>query len=467
MYGRILIVDDVATNRIIYKVKMGDAFYQPLLAVDGKSCLSVAQTEHPDLILLDLNLPDISGIEVIKLLRADPLTSMIPVVVLTACKDIELQLAALSAGADDVMTKPVPDQVLLSRVRNLLRAHGENGLVSSTWGMPAHVVLGLDEAPATFERSGTVAIVTPHKEQSLLLKHEMQGLMRDKLVLMSRDEAMAIAPSETSETRGVPDVFLISADIDGTEGGLRLMSELKCRPATRHAVVCIITSGENIALPAVAYDLGADDVVSTQTSARELVLRIRILLRRKRKDDLMRATVEDGLRLAVIDPLTGIYNRRYALPRLVGIATQASQAETEFAVMVVDLDRFKSVNDRFGHAAGDAVLVEVARRLSENLRMSDLLARIGGEEFLVALPDTSFADAELVAARLCAVIGDTNVALPSGETLKITASIGVALGTGAQHHSEDVNVLIERADQALMHSKHAGRNQVTFHLSAA
>lgn len=467
MYGRILIVDDVATNRIIYKVKMGDAFYQPLLAVDGETCLTMARTETPDLILLDLNLPDISGIEVLQRLRADPITSMIPVIVLTASKDVEMCLSALLAGADDVMVKPVPDQVLMSRVRNLLRARGENSLVSSTWGMPAHAVLGLEEPPAVFERSGMIAIVTPHKDQSLLLKHEMQGLMRDKLVLMTRDEAMAIAPDDTAEPRGVPDVFLITADVDGPEGGLRLMSELKCRPATRHAVVCIITTGENNTLPAVAYDLGADDVVNQHTTARELVYRIRILLRRKRKDDLMRATVEDGLRLAVIDPLTGIYNRRYALPRLVGIATQASHAETEFAVMVVDLDRFKSVNDRFGHAAGDAVLVEVARRLSENLRMSDLLARIGGEEFLVALPETSFADAELVAARLCSVIGDIPVSLPSGETLKVTASIGVALGTGAEHHAEDVNVLIDRADQALLHSKHAGRNQVTFHLSAA
>jgi two-component system, cell cycle response regulator len=467
MYGRILIVDDVATNRIIYKVKLGDAFYEPLLAADGKACLEIARSERPDLILLDLMLPDMPGTDVLRHLRADPVTRAIPVIVLTASRDVEMRLDALSAGADDVMTKPVPDQVLMARVRNLLRARGETGIVSSTWGMPAHAVLGLEEAPAVFEKAGTIAILSSHPERDIVLKQEMQGLMRDKLVVMSRDQALAIVPTTPTMARGVPDVFLISSDLDGNDGGLRLMSELKSRPATRHAVVCIITAGDDAALPAVAYDLGADDVVETRTPARELVCRIRILLRRKRQDDLMRATVEDGLRLAVIDPLTGIYNRRYALPRLAGIAAQASQAETDFAVMVVDLDRFKSVNDRFGHAAGDAVLIEVARRLSDNLRISDLLARIGGEEFLVALPETSFADAEHVAERLCAVISDTPVQLPSGQGMRVTASIGVALGSGALHRTEDVAVLIDRADQALMQSKHAGRNQVTFSLSAA
>ena len=467
MHGRILIIDDVATNRIIYKVKLGDAFYEPLLAANGQSGLAMARAERPDLILLDLILPDMPGSDVLRALRADPVTRPIPVIVLTGSCDPEARMAALAAGADDVMSKPVSDQMLMARVRNLLRARGETGFISSAWGMPAHSVLGLAEAPEGFQSLGTVALVASQPETALRWKLEVQGHMRDRLVVMTRDQAMSVSADGGGDGLAVPDVFVIEADLDGSGGGLRLMSELDSRSATRHCATCIVTpeaAGESAAM---AFDMGADDVVSRSIAARELALRLHILIRRKRQSDTVRATVEDGLRLAVIDPLTGIYNRRYAMPRLAGIAAQAAQDGSDFAVMVVDLDRFKDVNDGFGHAAGDCVLSEVAHRLSENLRMSDLLARIGGEEFLVALPQTGFEDAQRVADRLCAVIAETPIRLPSGQTLQITASIGVALGTSRDDQPEDVPALIDRADQALLHSKAAGRNQVTFSQSAA
>lgn len=463
MHGRILIADDVAANRIIYKVKFGDAFYEPLLAADARTCLAMARTERPDLILLDLALPDMPGPRVLRELRADPATRAIPVVVLTSSRETEERLTALSAGADEVMSKPVLDQVLLARVRNLLRTRGEQGFVASAWGMPAHSVLGLSEAQAGFETLGTVALVSARPETALRWKAALKPVLRDTLAVMTPDQAMKVQPSEAG---AVPDVFVIESDLDGSGGGLRLMSELASRPATRHAAACIVTPAQEGEATATAFDLGADDVVARGVGARELALRLRILIRRKRQADRLRATVEDGLKLAVIDPLTGIYNRRYAIPRMAGIAAQATAEGSDFAVMVVDLDRFKSVNDRFGHAAGDRVLAEVARRLSENLRISDLLARIGGEEFLVALPQTALEDAERVADRLCQVIAEHPVTLPSGRALRVTASIGVAMGQragdGPENGPEDVAALIDRADRALLRSKSAGRNQVTF-----
>lgn len=466
MHGRILIVDDVATNRIIYKVKLADAFYEPLLASDGASCLEVARGEKPDLILLDLGLPDMPGTEVLRRLRADPVTRGTPVIVLTATRDPEARFQALSMGADDVLSKPVTDQVLMARVRNLLRARGETGFAGSPWGLSVDA-LGFQDAPPTFERPGVVAMITSNAEAALKWKLAMQGFLREALVPMTREQAMALATPAAAEAQAVPDVFLIDLGPGRLTSGLQLMSELNSRHATRFSATCIVTPEDVDTQAAMAFDMGADDVVAREVHPRELAMRLRILLRRKRQADVVRASVENGLRMAVIDPLTGVYNRRYAMPRLAGIAAQAAQEGADFAVMVVDLDRFKSVNDRFGHAAGDAVLCEMARRLSENLRMADLLARIGGEEFLVALPNISLEDAERVSDRLRRVISETPVRLPSGEVLEITASIGVALGTGCGHQSEDVAALIELADQALLRSKHLGRNRVTFSQTAA
>ena len=138
------------------------------------------------------------------------------------------------------------------------------------------------------------------------------------------------------------------------------------------------------------------------------------------------------MRLAMIDPLTGLYNRRYAMPELATIAARAAETGSPFAVMVVDLDRFKLVNDKHGHGAGDQVLVEVSRRLTANLRASDLLARIGGEEFLVALPDAGMPLARTVAERLCQAIEERPIRLASGIGLTVTVSIGVAVSDGAR-----------------------------------
>ena len=136
--------------------------------------------------------------------------------------------------------------------------------------------------------------------------------------------------------------------------------------------------------------------------------------------------------------------------------------------MVVDLDRFKQVNDQHGHAAGDQVLVEVAHRLTANLRDSDLLARIGGEEFLVVLPESSMTDARRVAERLCEAVEERPIQLhSSAEALTVTVSIGVAVSSGRIKGAGAINAVVEQADLALLESKGAGRNQVTFRLSAA
>lgn len=168
------------------------------------------------------------------------------------------------------------------------------------------------------------------------------------------------------------------------------------------------------------------------------------------------------------DALTGLHNRRYAEPHLARIAAHAAAAGRRFAVMVIDIDRFKAVNDTLGHAAGDAVLVEVAARLKGNLRAVDLIARIGGEEFLIALPDTTLEAARGTAERLRRIVADTAVRLPGGGSAKVTISVGLAMGGAGDSDGETgMQALVARADRALLAAKSDGRDRVTVSLSAA
>jgi two-component system cell cycle response regulator len=454
-------VDDIATNRILYRARLAAAFYEPILAASGVECLALAAAQQPDLILLDLQLPDLPGHEVLRRLRADPATRDILVVVLTAMTDSAVRLAAFAAGADDVISKPAGDAVLLARLRNLLRAKA--GVDFPAGQALAH---GFAEPAAAFERKATVAVVAGPGDQGRRLQLDLADALGGPLLVLSRPQALAEATVADAGPSAVPDVFIVQDDGSDTTGTLRFLSELKSHQATRHSAVCVLgRSGEGDEV-AIAFDLGADDVVGPDVTAAELAMRTRGLIRRKRSGDQKRARIENSVRLAVIDPLTGLYNRRYAMPELARIAARSVETGNPFAVMVVDLDRFKLVNDKHGHGAGDQVLVEVSRRLTANLRASDMLARIGGEEFLVALPDAGMPLARTVAERLCQAIEERPIRLASGVGLTVTVSIGVAVSDG-NAQSASAAQLIEAADLALLDSKGSGRNQVTFRLSAA
>ena len=512
MGGKIIIVDDVATNRIVMKVKLTAAGYLPVVAADGTSCLALAKEEAPNLILLDYNLPDMAGTEVLRHLRADPLTRRLPVVVFSASQSPAARIAAFQAGADDFLVKPIDDQTLLARIRNLMRAHGAlsglnmgldpraaaSDLDLSDLGfaeaarpdlgaadldlpprapaLPAPCTSGLAETPAPFHRADTtaappgtialtIALVMQRPETALFLRRNLAAKLASRVVTLTAETALANALQDGP----APDLFVIEADLLLQGGGLRLMSDLRSRSATRDARFALYRTTPEDAPAAMAFDLGADDLIDADTAPQEIALRIQRLLTLKQQADRLRVSVTDGLRLAMIDPLTGLHNRRYGLARMQAIAESAQTTGAGYAVLVADIDQFKSVNDRFGHAVGDAVLVQVAERLRENLRAGDLVARIGGEEFLIALPDIALTEARCIAERLCSMMSDTPFDIGRGRALPVTISIGLAISEGgsAPAHLETVTEIVDRADRALMRSKAAGRNHVTIGRTAA
>ncbi|MEO8242843.1 MAG: diguanylate cyclase [bacterium] len=462
MLGKILIVDDVSTNRIVFKVKLTAAGYNSVMANDGASCLRLATTEAPDLILLDLLLPDLSGIEVLRQLKASPLTRGIPVVMVSAEQGTSVRLAALQAGAEDFMSRPIDDQTLLARLRGLLRFREVLSGLSpreADFGM-----LGLAEPAAAFVSPGHVALVMNRPETAIALRKQLAMAGPERFTILAPEDVFL-----DGNPLITPDVYLIDVDFGSSGGGLRIMSELLSRSASRHSTFCIYNHGSASLVPATAFDLGANDLVDSRISGPELAVRLNALVRRKREADQLRASLQDGLRLAMIDPLTGLHNRRYGLGQLNAIARQAQQTGNRFAVMVIDLDRFKTVNDRWGHAAGDAVLIELAARLTGNLRSSDLLARIGGEEFLIALPDTTQAEAGIVAERLCHAVKASPILLADGTKITVTISIGMTIvgSTDKDGPSGTIADIVDQADRALMKSKSGGRNMVTILSRAA
>ncbi|PTV96662.1 response regulator receiver modulated diguanylate cyclase [Rhodobacter aestuarii] len=459
MAGKVLIVDDVATNRIVLKVKLSGARYETIQAGTGAQALRLVAQESPDLILLDVQLPDMSGIDVCRRLKSDPATAHLPVIVVTAFPTPEIRLEALRSGADDFITKPFEELTLLARLRSLMRMRETDEELRMRENT-CHE-LGFAEAPpAEFEQPARIGLVARDRETCVAWKNAMlRYLPNDLLRVLDYQTALSAAAESPP-----PDAYVIAADLARPGEGLRLMSELRSRAGSRHSVICVAVRDAARETSAVALDLGASDLtpagLAEPAFAEEAALRLTAHIARKRRHDRQRERVADGLRLALVDPLTGLYNRRYAMPHVTRLAERSRLSGRNFAVMVLDLDRFKSVNDTYGHAAGDAVLIEVARRLSANLRQVDLVARVGGEEFLVAMPECTLEGARIVAERLCRVMEERPFDLPGGVTLDLTVSIGLALGGGGSENTS-IDQVIHEADYALMGSKAEGRNQVT------
>jgi two-component system cell cycle response regulator len=458
-------VDDISTNRIVLKVKLGGACYETVQAGTGAGALALARTMRPDLALIDLRLPDMDGLELCRRLRADPATRAIPLIALSSVCGPAERLAALRAGADEAYAKPVDDAILMARMRSLLRAREqaeELGLRSATYRE-----FGLAEAPSPLDPPARIAVVPGPSALAERWAAALSEGLPDRVAVLPPENVLGERAGA-----GAADLYVIPADMAEPGDGLRLMSELRSRHATRHSAVCIVLppGGTDAAAVtgAIALDLGAQDLIAPDAPAEEIVHRAGVQIARKRQADRLRASVADGLRLAMTDALTGLHNRRYAEPHLARIAAHAAAAGRRFAVMVIDIDRFKAVNDTLGHAAGDAVLVEVAARLKGNLRAVDLIARIGGEEFLIALPDTTLEAARGTAERLRRIVADTAVRLPGGGSAKVTISVGLAMGGAGESDGETgMQALVARADRALLAAKSDGRDRVTVSLSAA
>lgn len=448
MSARVLVVDDVEANVRLLEAKLTIEYFDVVSCQDGATALSLAAESQPDLILLDVMMPGMDGFETCRRLKAQPETRHIPVVLVTALDGREDRIRGLEAGADDFLTKPIDDVILFARVRSLTRLKQVMDELREREENSRRMGVSGDTAGRLRAEGGRVLIVDDNARQADVIA---EALGREHRVTIETDAETAM-----TAIKGPLDLIIVNVAAEAFDG-LRIVALSKSGDARRAPILAVVDPMERARM-VKALELGATDILPRPIDVEELSARAKTQIRRKRYSDFLREKLDYSLEMAVTDALTGLHNRRYMAGQLQALVNRAVHGGSSVAVLLMDIDHFKSVNDSFGHDAGDEVLTEFAVRLATNVRAVDLPCRMGGEEFVVVMPGASLDDAHKVAERIRRDVASAPFRIMGGrESLSITISIGVAATNGTGDTPEQ---LLKRADEGVYEAKAGGRNKV-------
>lgn len=427
----ILIVDDELQNRRLLAVLLGPEGYLTSSVASGEEALASISAFAPDLILLDLMMPGIDGCELASILKANPATAHIPIIMVTALVDRGARLAGLDAGAEEFLTKPVDRAELWLRVRNLLRLKALGDIENYSADLEKQVqarTVELQRFRTAMDATADAIMLLSHKTMRFVEVNAtacaMLGYTRDELFSMSPCVLDGSVPDQLTALCDT----LIAQRTDTT----RSDSELRRKDGTRVQVEIhrqAMRSDNDWIIVAVVRDI---------TARNEADLRLQ--------------------HLAHHDALTALPNRALFYATLKKTLEVASDSHWKVVVLFIDLDHFKNINDTLGHMVGDELLIQFSERLTQCVRIRDTVGRLGGDEFAVILVGQA---GQQAAAQVASKIGAA-LRLPfflHGHEVNVSASIGI---TVHPDDSSDPDTLIKYADTAMYRAKQAGRDTYRF-----
>ena len=351
MTARVLVVDDLKPNVKLLEAKLTAEYFEVITASDGPSALDAVEEHQPDIILLDVMMPGMDGFEVCRRIKENPRTMHIPVVMVTALSDSTDRVRGLESGADDFLTKPVNDTAMFARVRSLVRLK----MMTDEWRLREQTsgqlgVIRNEEPLSTVDAShARVLVIEDSKVDSAKI---VDTLSQDE------DAVTAVSTLEEAEQQLIDNRYeLVVINLRlRNEDALRFCSHMRAKDHTRSTPILMVAEEDDTDRLAKGLDLGINDYLIKPIDRNELLARSRTQIRRQRYQDRLRDNYERSLAMALTDSLTGLYNRRYVTAHLDGMIEQHARSGKPLSLLIFDIDFFKTVNDTYGHAAGDEVL---------------------------------------------------------------------------------------------------------------
>ncbi len=422
----ILIVDDAPDSLGALRTIMLRQGYQTFVATSGERALDIALRVKPDLVLLDIVMPGMDGLEACRRLKAHPATARIPVIFISARDETADIVAGFDIGAADYIPKPLRMEEVCARVRAQLRMRTTSETQTAQADRLRMIVNSMDQGLLIVEASGRIQYANPACDRYLGCKPE--DLVGRRLAdLLEQTEAQADAVADAAIGQGTREV-----NIRHHDGSLRAM-DLTVTPLT---------------LPPMHAESGL------------FVALLHDITHHKQSEDALQ-------RAAMLDPLTKIANRRQFDAFLEKEWQRAIRNAQPLSLVVLDVDHFKLYNDTLGHAAGDACLQQVAQALQcHAARPTDLAARYGGEEFVLLFGETPLDAATRLAEMIRSAVEALQLPNPrSPSSPWLTVSVGVATIVPTQ--LDEIENLFVCADRAMYAAKAGGRNRVEVTLVGA
>ena len=417
----VLIADDDPTLRLLAASTLGSARFRVALASDGRKALELFDRERPDLVLLDVDMPGMSGFEVCRTMRGRPDASDVPIVMMTGRDDVAAINAAYDSGATDFVAKPVQWALLPHRARYALRGARASEELREAQARNSAILDAIPDMIFTLDGDGLCVDCRAGMHDAAELPSE-QPVGRNLSEILPPDlaERFRLGIRSALDERNTQTLFYSIAQAE----------------REHHYEARMVPSGKNQVV-AVVRD---------------------VTMQRKSEEDIRR--------LAYFDSLTGLPNRRFIIEHLERELHHAAQVSGHVALLFVDLDGFKRINDSMGHNAGDELLQAVARRLRGQLRATDVVSRmgalaprldvgrLGGDEFTIVVANVEGdAEASAIARRINDVLREPMTI--AGRQMVVTASLGMAM---FPRDGGDAMTLLRHADTAMYHAKESGRN---------
>jgi diguanylate cyclase (GGDEF)-like protein/PAS domain S-box-containing protein len=428
----ILIVDDEIQDRKLLQILLKPEGYITLCAATGEEALALVAQSAPDLILLDIMMPGMDGYQVARILKTNPAASHVPIIMVTALIDRSSRLAALNAGAEEFLTKPVDRSELWLRVRNLLRLKALGDFLqnySSILEQQAQArTIDLQRFRQAMDATADAIVMVNRSTMRFIEANATASHMLG----YTREELLQLSPSQLGV--GTPEQLEGAYDAIIAGHGTNELMETQLRRKDSSLV--------QVEMHQHVQRCGEDWIV---------VGVVRDIAERKEAENRLH-------HLAHYDAITGLPNRMLFYETLRKILIQALEGGWEIAVLFIDLDHFKNVNDTLGHAIGDELLRQFGNRLVQCVRIRDTVGRLGGDEFaLILITQDKQQGAAFVANKIRDVLREPFHL--NGHEVAITASIGITV------HPEDASdpeTLLRYADTAMYRAKQAGRDTYRF-----
>lgn len=430
---RILVIDDDPLILGLVDKTLSASGYRVELASNGREGLKLASGGGFDLLLLDYVMPEMDGLAFVSILKAAEKTKGIPVVMVTSSYDEKLREEGEAAGVVDFLYKPFTGKDLAEFVDSFF----ESGRLSA---QARSRILAVEDSPIVGK----------------MYRHILSRAGHDYKIVDDSTRAIEAV------REFMPDLILMDANMPKIDG-YELTRKIKADKELENIRVIMVTADTRKKSTLKALESGVEDFLTKPFDEEVLLARMRAHLNNKKLyDDLSKAydemkVLKDKLeKLSITDGLTGLYNHRHFHEVLLSEMSRAKRYGSSLALLLFDIDHFKSFNDTYGHKVGDRVLKTIAGVVDGSKRGHDISARYGGEEFAVILPETAAEGAVSIAERIRESVEKTGISL-EGKAINITISVGAAVWDGAM----DEHAFVEKADKALYQSKEGGRNMVT------